>query len=90
MVPQGGRYKLTSPDLEAVGGLVHMASALSYFLPSVAGPSDPSPPSSYIPDPSPVAPHLALIAERDLDFMEGDGSPFGSNMEAALDPKTYN
>jgi len=22
--------------------------------------------------------------------MEGDGSPFGSNMEATLDPQTYN
>ena len=90
MVPQGGRYKSTSPELEAVGGSVRTASALSYFPPSVAGPSDPSPPSSYDPDPSPVAPHLALIAERDPDFMEGDGSPFGSDMEAALDPRLYN
>jgi len=90
MVPQGGRYRSTSPELEAVGGSVRMASALSYFPPSVARPSDLSPPSSYVPDPSPVTPHLALIAERDLDFMEGDGSPFGSNMEATLDPQTYN
>jgi len=42
MVPQGGRYKSTSPELEAVGGSVRTASALSYFPPSVAGPSDPS------------------------------------------------
>ena len=90
MVPQGGRYRLMSPELDAVGGSVRMASALSYFLPSVAGPSDPSPPSSYVPDPSPVAPHLVLITERDPDFMEGDGSPFGSDREAALDPQMYN
>jgi len=42
MVLQGGRYKSMSPELEAVGGSVRMASALSYFPPSVAGPSDPS------------------------------------------------
>jgi len=89
MVPQGGRYKLMSPELDAVGGLVCTALALSYFLPSVTGPSDPSPPSSYVPDPSSITPHLALIAKRDPNFMEGDGSPFGSEMEAALDPQMY-
>jgi len=46
MVPQGGRYRSTSPELEAFRGLVCMALALSYFPPSVAGPSDPSLPSS--------------------------------------------
>jgi len=52
IVPQGGRYMSMSPELEAVGGSVHTASALSYFPPSVAGPSDPSLPSSYVPNPS--------------------------------------
>jgi len=42
MVPQGGRYRSMSPESEAVGGSVHIVLALSYFLPSVVGPSDPS------------------------------------------------
>jgi len=88
MVPQGGRYRSTSPELEAVGGSVRTASALSYFPPSVAG-SDPSPPSSFEHRPSPVAPHLRLIAEREPEFMEGEGSPFGSDMEETLDPRNH-
>jgi len=50
MVPQGGRhrYRTESPELEAVGGgSVCTASALSYYPPSMAVPSNSSLPSSY-------------------------------------------